>query len=98
MIKLIFHDEAVEELKQSIEWYKKKSIALSNNFKEEVNLAFENIIENPLSCRLRQDELRFYVLSNFPYHIIYSIFEKKIFIYSIFHSSRNPKNWQNRKF
>jgi len=42
------------------------------------------------------EEYRRALVRRFPYAIFYEYTGGKVFIYSIFHTSRNPKKWRNR--
>jgi plasmid stabilization system protein ParE len=59
--------------------------------------SFESIIgRNPLACRLIYQDARRALVRKFPYSIFYIIEEDTIFVIGVFHSKRNPNNWQDR--
>ncbi|OBW41393.1 Plasmid stabilization system protein [Chryseobacterium sp. MOF25P] len=87
------------DLKEINNWYRKIDKKLSDNFLKEFRSKIKFIKENPLACELRYDNNRIVFLKKYPFGIHYFYNEKKnlIEIYSVFHTSRNPEQWKDRK-
>jgi plasmid stabilization system protein ParE len=97
--KIVISENADFDLNEITEWYnginKKLIWIFLKDFKEKVKY----ISENPLSCEIRYENFRIAYLKKFPFGIHYFYNEQKniIEIYSVFHTSRNPEQWNNRK-
>jgi len=86
--------EAEFELSEAYDWYEEAQPGLGSKFYKEVNRYLQRLEKNPFQFPIRQmEDLRFAVLSKFPYLVIYWIDQpnKKVFVVSIFHTSRSPK-------
>ena len=87
------------DLLEIVNWYnkidRKLSLMFFKEFKEKVNY----ISKNPSTCEKKYDDTRIAYLKKFPYsiHYIYEELENRIIIYSVFHTSRNPETWSERK-
>jgi plasmid stabilization system protein ParE len=97
--KLIYSHFVKQDLKDINDWYRKIDRKLWNKFLNEFRYKINFIKENPLSFELKYDNNRIVFLKKFPYGIHYFYDEKKnvIEIYSVFHASRNPEQWKDRK-
>jgi len=84
------------DLLEIISWYnkidKKLSIMFFKEFKGKVNF----ISKNPNACEKKYEEIRIAYLKKFPYsiHYTYDEIQNLIIVYSVFHNSRNPDNWE----
>ena len=96
MYKFIFHPSVAHEIENSIFWYETKTTKIAKNFKNELKKSFHYLKRNPFLFQKIYKDCRAYSIQNFPYRIFYSIENNTIYIYSFFHSSRNPKIWQDR--
>jgi len=94
----VFHPIVAIELQDAIVWYETISAQLANKLKAELKSCFELILTNPFICQVVAVDYRLFHLKRFPYSIVYSISEDTIFVYSFFHTSRNPDVWKNRIF
>jgi len=87
------------DLKEINQWYSKIDKRLWIFFSKEFNSKINFIRENPLASELKYDDSRIAFLTKFPFGIHYQFDEDKniVKIFSIFHASRNPENWKERK-
>jgi len=87
------------DLKEINNWYRKIDKKLLDNFLKEFRYKIDFIKENPLSCELKYDNNRIVFLKKFPFgiHYFYNEQGNLIEIYSVFHTSRNPEQWKDRK-
>ena len=87
------------DLKEINQWYRKIDKKLWIFFLKEFRLKINFIKENPLASEIKYDFYRIVFLQKFPYGIHYQFDDEKniITIYSVFHTSRNPGNWIQRK-
>ncbi len=96
MYRMLFHAAVVKDISQAVLWYEQHSITATNNFKQAVKSALENILSSPLIFRKIYKEIRVYHLKKFPFSIYYFVEDEIIYIISIFHTSRNPDVWKER--
>ncbi|WP_294318923.1 type II toxin-antitoxin system RelE/ParE family toxin [uncultured Chryseobacterium sp.] len=97
--ELIYSHFVKDDLKEIHDWYKKIDKKLWNQFKKEFQSKINFIKENPLTFEIKYDRQRILFLKKIPYgiHFIYDEKQNRIEIYSVFHTSRNPEQWSNRK-
>ena len=94
--RLEFHPEAEAELNEALFWYQEQRPGLEQEFFEEY-LEVENRLEvNALQFPPVLENIRRANFHRFPYSLFFSIEEKVIFIYAVFHQSRNPHDWGKR--
>ena len=86
--------EAEAEITDAFEWYEAKQTGLGNKFYKEIDYYLNLIESNPYLFQVKySNDLRSAALNKFPYLIIFWIDDSnfKVYIVSIFHSSREPK-------
>ena len=96
MPKIIFHPDIEYEVKSSYTWYQKQAEGLGEDFLTELETGYEAIIELPNTWPKFQQEFRRFLLSKFPFSIIYQFNGKIIFIVAVMHNSRKPGYWIER--
>jgi plasmid stabilization system protein ParE len=89
---------AKKDIQQAVSWYNLKQNHLGNRFLRTLRNEVKIIQKNPTAFINRYNEIHTLVMSNFPFMIHYLIEEelKKIIVVAVFHTSLNPKNWNNR--
>jgi len=97
--KLIYGHFVKQDLKEINDWYRKIDKKLWNRFLIDFRNKIDLIKENPLSFELKYGDTRIVFLKKFPFGIHYSYSEEKnlIEVYSVFHTSRNPEEWNDKK-
>lgn len=90
-------DEAEIDFDKSYEYYYEDSPKVADAFFRIINMGFENIKQNPNSFPIAHKDLRKYVVKKFPFVIYYQISDLIIHVIAIFHTSRNPEIWNERK-
>ena len=96
MPKLIFHPDVASEIKDSYNWYQEKLIGLGEDFINELELAYQTIVEFPKTWPKFQKGFRRYLLPRFPFSVIYRQENNQIYIVAIMHNSRMLGDWLNR--
>jgi hypothetical protein len=96
MSSLKFHPDIYLEVSEGYHWYESKSIGLGEDFLDELDSAFNLILELPDTWPVLSNDFRRYLLKRFPYGIIYKINENRIFIVAVMHLSREPYYWRKR--
>jgi toxin ParE1/3/4 len=87
----VYTEEAYQDLRQIVNWYKHQKVGLDTEFLLSVEAAVKQIQRNPLGYPPALRNTRQILLRRFPYKIIFKIYdESTINIYGVFHNSRNP--------
>ena len=95
-MKIKFHSEARKELFDSAKYYEKQVFGLGDDFIDEVEKVLDVIEQQPLSgTKITKSERRFLV-SRFPYGIIYSIEDDLVTIFAVMNLRRKPGYWKAR--
>lgn len=97
MSQLRFHPDIVTEVKSSYCWYQEHATGLGDDFLDELESAYQEISEFPGTWPLFQNGFRRFLLSRFPFSVIYREHENSILIVAIMHNSRKPGYWLYRK-
>lgn len=93
---LLISDDAEEDLKDAVEWYRLANSNLEGKFIKAVESSLQSIRQNPNQYPLVYRDVRRALLHKFPYGIFYFVFDETIVVQACFHTSRNPGDWQNR--
>ena len=95
---VIFHPEAEKEYMESVVWYEENLEGLGQKFVDYVENLIARIVTNPLLFHRKKGKLREAVVKKFPFVVVYEIAEKhqQIRIFSVYHTSRNPKKKYRR--
>jgi mRNA-degrading endonuclease RelE of RelBE toxin-antitoxin system len=91
--KIELHPEAIEELKDSYQWYEERSEGLGVRFISSLNKRLNEIAEYPERYTKKKGNYREALIDVFPYVVIYEVLKLKkvVFVSYIFHAKRNPK-------
>jgi hypothetical protein len=96
--EIIYLSEVYEDVKENFEWYKSINPILAKRFKTTIKSFLIKIKQNPFVFEEKYNETRIAYIIDFPFGIHYKIEnENTILIKAIFHTSRNPNLWKNRK-
>ena len=96
MPEIIFHPDTAHEIKSSYEWYQNQAEGLGEDFLEELESAYEAITELPGTWPKFTTNCRRFLLSKFPFSVIYQVNNNSIFVLAIMHNSRKPGYWEGR--
>lgn len=96
MSKLIFHPEVSLEIKASFNWYEAQVAGLGSDYLSELESAYQAIEQLPNTWPKFKKNFRRYLLSKFPYSVIYRPVKERIFIVAVMHNHRNPGYWESR--
>lgn len=93
---LIINSVAEKELEEATNWYNIQKENLGKSFVLEVDNTIMRILENPFQFPKVKKQIRRAVVRRFPYSIFFYVDDFTVNIFAIFHTSRNPKLWNNR--
>jgi len=88
---LVVKEEALLDIVEITAWYEKKRKKLGAEFVAELDTVLKQLKKSPFQYQVQKKEIRQASLHKFPYLVIYEIEEKIIVVYSVLHTSRNPK-------
>jgi len=95
-VTIKFHSEATKEFFEAAEYYEDQVVGLGDDFIDEVEKVLDVIEQQPVSgTKITKTERRFLV-SRFPYGIIYSAEDDLITIFAVMNLKRKPGYWKSR--
>ena len=94
--RLDFHPEAEAEFDEAIVWYQEQRDGLEQEFFDEYLVLESRLEANPDQFPAVLENIRRANFHRFPYSLFFEIEQGSIFIYAVFHQSRNPEEWQKR--
>ncbi len=95
-MQIEFIEPASIELDDAIEYYNMQTAGLGIKFLDEVLETITLISRFPLLWSKNTESTRKAVLRKFPFNLIYSILEDKIYIIAVAHQNREPEYWIDR--
>jgi len=91
-----FHEEASRELEAAFDWYLERSESTAERLLIDLNIATANVAEAPQRWPASNYGTRKFLLTRFPYALIYREFSLFIQILAVAHARRRPGYWKNR--
>jgi len=96
-VTIKFHSEARREFFKATDYYEEQVVGLGDIFIDEVENVLEVIEQYPSSgTKITSTERRFLV-SRFPYGIVYMVEDDLIKIFAIMNLRQKPGYWESRK-
>ncbi len=96
MHKLIIHPDVGHEIQASYVWYEKQSQGLGDDFISELEKAYQAIVELPSTWPKFHHHSRRFLLSKFPFSVIYRFDEEVVYVVAVMHNHRRPGYWRKR--
>ena len=96
MLNIIFHPDIENEVKASYEWYQNQATGLGEDFLTELETAYQAIVELPNTWPKFQKGFRRFLLSKFPFSVIYRFNRETVYVVAVMHNSRKPGYWSER--
>jgi hypothetical protein len=97
VVKLVFLDEAQDELVDAIARYEGIELGLGRSLRDEVTSNLAWIQAHPELPRLRSPGYYRVTLRTFPYYISYVIRNDTLWVLAIAHVRRRPLYWIDRR-
>lgn len=94
--ELIIAPEAQQDVDEAYYWYEERRPGLGEEFLGCVDACIQAICRMPELHAKIHKEFRRVLLRRFPYAIFYEFSDGKMTVYSIFHTSQDPKKWHSR--
>ena len=95
-MKLRFLSAAESEFAESTAWYFNESPQAADRFCEEVQNAYEEILNDPYRYPIKEDGFRMWPLKKFPFSILYNVEPDEIVVTSVYHHKRS-RSFLNRR-
>lgn len=89
--QLIIKEEATEEILNAFDYYEEQQLGLGDYFLNTLKNRFANLLQQPNACTVVYASFRQAVVPKFPFVIVYEIEREAIIVFSVFHTSRDPK-------
>ena len=77
------------DLQDAIDWYERESLGLGKRFLSKVEVAKNQIINNPYHYSIFHQDVRRILIEKFPYKIYYIINDTTVIIIGISHGKRS---------
>ena len=87
---------AYEDIKEARKWYEEHRIGLSFYFDLCLEGGYEDITTSPLAYEIKYQNVRVKYIQRFPYGIHYILEEGAVYVLGVFHTSKDPINWNSR--
>ena len=95
--ELKFHVDVSSDIDITYNWYEDQLPGLGERFLEGLQACYRKLNSIPLSFGKIGRRYRKISVRDFPFIIIFEVAGKKVYIYAVFHTSRNPKIIGRRK-
>lgn len=95
-LPLIITPIAEDDIAQAKAWYNRRSSDLGDDFVLCVEEALDRIRNIPNGATEVYPGVRRVVLRRFPYGVFYRVDPDQIAVLAVYHSKRDPRNWQSR--
>lgn len=94
--ELIIVPEAQKDVNEAYCWYEDRRSGLGEEFLGCVDACIQAICRMPDLHPTIHEEYRRALVRRFPYAVFFEYSAEKVTVYSIFHTSQNPKKWHSR--
>ncbi|VTU02202.1 Putative uncharacterized protein (Fragment) OS=uncultured bacterium PE=4 SV=1: Plasmid_stabil [Gemmataceae bacterium] len=88
--------EAQEEFDRATDWYAGYGAELARDFVARVGAVVRRIAASPRIHAVVYRGVRKSVVSRFPFVVLYREEANEVLVVSVFHTSRDPSEWQSR--
>ncbi|MEZ4311201.1 MAG: type II toxin-antitoxin system RelE/ParE family toxin [Polyangiaceae bacterium] len=94
---VVFHPLAEEELNEAAAYYAEARPGLGEAFLNEAQRALDALSHSPLAGTTVDRDVRWWLLSRFPYSILYRALPDHIRVLAVAHQKRRPLYWHARR-
>ena len=95
-MKVRFHPDAEHEFEEAFDFYDECETGLGLRFAKEIQRGIELICGFPDLWPDFSSSTKRFLVKQFPYGIIYSVYQDTIYILAVMHLSRKPGYWHER--
>lgn len=96
--KVEYNPDFFNDIAQAVDWYNEKQVGLGDRLLNIVKKQTTKLSTSALHFSMKYDDIRCLAVDKFPYLIHYRVNEqtKTVKVEAIFHTSRDPKIWNER--
>ena len=94
---LSIHEVAEAEINEAADFYDLESPGLGGVFLNEIQRAFQSIVDLPDAAPLIRGRVRKRIVTKFPYSLVYSTRGNEIRLLAVAHHKRRPFYWRGRR-
>jgi plasmid stabilization system protein ParE len=87
---------ADQEVADIVQWYDQQSEGLGRAFLDELDRVVRLVRAYPLIATEIEPEIRRFLLSRFPYSLIYGLDQETLVVIALAHQRREPRYWADR--
>lgn len=95
-LPVVFLRQAQDELDEAYAWYEQQRPGLGEDLLASVREVIARIQDHPNLYREVHRGVRRGVIRRFPYGLYYRTERDRVAIIAVYHSSRDPRGWQER--
>lgn len=95
-LPVVYREIAEEEYDDAAAFYNRRQAGLGRELVAEVEATLDMITANPKRYPVIHRDIREAPVQRFPYCVYYRVRSGRIIVLSVFHQSRDPKEWQTR--
>jgi plasmid stabilization system protein ParE len=95
-LPIVFRPDARAEFDDAADWYEQRRPGLGPVFTEAVQDILDSIAAMPRMHAVVYKDVRKAVVSGYPYIVLYREDQGTLLVVSVFHTSRDPADWQSR--
>ena len=96
-MRLVFHPDVETEISASYSWYQDQANGLGVDFINELESSYDAICELSNTWPKFKKGFRRFLLSKFPFSIIYKSDGNIVYVVAVMHNSRKPGYWLDRE-
>jgi plasmid stabilization system protein ParE len=94
--RIIFKPEARFDVAEAYKWYEQRDPGLGAEFMRTIDSCVHQIQRHPEMYPIVHKNVRQALARRFPYSIFYLVEGDTAYVVSVFHTSRDPRNWTDR--
>jgi plasmid stabilization system protein ParE len=96
MPRVLFTAAAQADLADALAWYEAHAPEIVPQFRQALRAVVQRIAENPKQFPPSSHQTRRALLRRFPTLVIFRETGNSAYVVAVFHTSRNPRTWQQR--
>lgn len=96
MRALVIAREAVQDVRNAVEYYELQSRGLGEDFLHKVEVRIQLIHRRPEIFAVEYLDYRRVMIRRFPYAVVYRCDAERVVVYGVFHTSADPGKWKSR--
>ena len=96
--KVEYNPDFFDDIVQAVDWYNEKNTGLGDKFFKNVKKQTAKLSSAALLFAVKYNDVRCMQIKKFPYLVHYRVNEqtKTVKVEALFHTSRDPKIWNER--